>query len=74
LRDNKPGSAVKLQQQVIKLMAQHTAIRSGVALKAQEMLELYRQLMRCKQPQFDLTGKPTFVLMNTGMIDKLFSA
>jgi DNA mismatch repair protein MutL len=74
LRDNKPGSAVKLQQQVIKLMAQHTAIRSGVELKAQEMLELYRQLMRCKQPQFDLTGKPTFVLMKTGMIDKLFSA
>ncbi len=74
LRDNKPGSAVKLQQQVIKLMAQHTAIRSGVALKAQEMLAMYRQLMRCKQPQFDLTGKPTFVLMNTGMIDKLFSA
>jgi len=74
LRTNKPDSAVKLQQQVIKLMAQHTAIRSGVELKAQEMLELYRQLMRCKQPQFDLTGKPTFVLMNSGMIDKLFSA
>lgn len=73
LRENKPTDAVKLQQLVIRSMAQHTAIRSGKELKAQEMLGMFRQLMRCKQPQYDLNGKPTFVLMNSTMIDKIFS-
>jgi DNA mismatch repair protein MutL len=71
--ENKPKSSVQMHQQVIRSMAQHTAIRSGNALKAQEMINLFRELMRCKQPQFDLTGKQTFVLMNTGTLDKLFS-
>ena len=73
LRENKPSDTVKLQQLVVRSMAQHTAIRSGVELKAQEMLGMFRHLMRCKQPQYDLNGKPTFVLMNSGMLDKLFS-
>lgn len=74
LRDNKPTDEVKLQQAVIKSMAQQSAIRSGVELKAQEMLGLFQDLMRCKQPQFDLSGNKVFILMNSSTIDKLFGA
>ena len=74
LRDNKPTDEVKLQQAVIKSMAQQSAIRSGVELKAQEMLRLFQDLMRCKQPQVDLSGNKVFILMNSSIIDKLFGA
>ena len=43
-------------------------------LQAQEMLGMFRNLMRCNQPQYDLNGKPTFVLLNSGSLDKLFEA
>lgn len=74
LRENKPGGAVQLQQQVIRSMAQQAAIRSGQQMKAQEMIALFQALMQCKMPQVDLNGKQTFVLLNTGNLDKLFSA
>ncbi|GAB5538097.1 MAG: DNA mismatch repair endonuclease MutL [Salibacteraceae bacterium] len=74
LRQDKPSQATKLQEKVIKSMAQHTAIRSGDELKAQEMITLFRDLMRCKQPQYDLSGNHTFMLMNTSTIDKLFGS
>lgn len=73
LREDRPDNADKLRERVIRSMAQQSAMKSGTELKAQEMLELYRQLMRCKQPQYDLNGKPTFVLMTTALLDKLFS-
>jgi DNA mismatch repair protein MutL len=74
LKDNKPSGEEQLKDRIIKSMAQQTAIKSGRALKAQEMLAMFRNLMRCKQPQYDLNGKPTFVLLNSGTLDKLFEA
>lgn len=73
LREDRPDNTDKLRERVIRSMAQQSAMKSGTELKAQEMLNLYRQLMRCKQPQYDLNGKPTFVLMSTALLDKLFS-
>ncbi|MEQ9186968.1 MAG: DNA mismatch repair endonuclease MutL [Cryomorphaceae bacterium] len=72
LRSDKPTDEKELMQRVIRSMAQQSAIKSGKAFKAQEMLELFRSLMRCGDPQHDLTGRPTFVLMNAGMLDKIF--
>jgi DNA mismatch repair protein MutL len=74
LRENRPSEPQKLQARVVRSLAQHSAIKSGNEMKAQEMLTLFRQLMHCNQPQLDLNGKPTFVLMNSGMLDKIFSA
>lgn len=74
LKENKPSGEEQLKDRIIKSMAQQTAIKSGRALKAQEMLAMFRNLMRCKQPQYDLNGKPTFVLLNSGTLDKLFEA
>ncbi len=72
LRSDKPTDESELMQRVVRSMAQQSAIKSGKALKAQEMLELFRSLMRCSDPQRDLNGRPTFVLMNGGMLDKIF--
>lgn len=73
LRENRPSEDEKLRHRVIRSMAQQSAIKSGKELKAQEMISLFRSLMRCNNPQHDLNGKPTFVLLNTGTLDKLFS-
>jgi DNA mismatch repair protein MutL len=72
LRDDRPTDEQALRLNVIKSMAQRSAIKSGKQLEAQEMLSIFRSLMRCKQPQHDLNGRPTFVLLNSGMLDKLF--
>lgn len=72
LREDRPTDEGELRGKVIKSMAQRSAIKSGKELKAQEMLSLFRTLMRCKSPQHDLNGRPTFVLMNGGMLDKIF--
>jgi len=72
LRNDKPTDQNELMHNVIRSMAQQSAIKSGKELKAQEMLSLFRSLMRCKNPQHDLNGRPTFVLLNGGMLDKIF--
>lgn len=74
LKENKPTDDAQLRDRIVRSMAQQTAIKSGRTLKAQEMLAMFRNLMRCKQPQYDLNGKPTFVLLNSGTLDKLFEA
>lgn len=72
LREDRPTDEGELRGKVVKSMAQRSAIKSGKELKAQEMLSLFRTLMRCMSPQHDLNGRPTFVLMNGGMLDKIF--
>ncbi len=72
LRHDKPTDENELMHNVIRSMAQQSAIKSGKELKAQEMLSLFRSLMRCKNPQHDLNGRPTFVLLNGNMLDKIF--
>ena len=72
LRNDKPTDQNELMHNVIRSMAQQSAIKSGKELKAQEMLSFFRSLMRCKNPQHDLNGRPTFVLLNGGMLDKIF--
>jgi DNA mismatch repair protein MutL len=74
LKENKPADDAQMRDRIVRSMAQQTAIKSGRTLKAQEMLAMFRNLMRCKQPQYDLNGKPTFVLLNSGTLDKLFEA
>lgn len=74
LKENKPADEAQMRDRIVRSMAQQTAIKSGRTLKAQEMLAMFRNLMRCKQPQYDLNGKPTFVLLNSGTLDKLFEA
>lgn len=74
LKANKPADEAQMRDRIVRSMAQQTAIKSGRTLKAQEMLAMFRNLMRCKQPQYDLNGKPTFVLLNSGTLDKLFEA
>lgn len=74
MREDRPTETSKLFQRVTRSLAQHTAIKSGIEMQAQEMITLFRQLMRCNQPQFDLNGKPTFMLINNQMLDKLFNA
>ena len=72
LRHDKPTEPNELRLRVIRSMAQQSAMKSGKELQAQEMLSLFRSLMRCADPQHDLNGRPTFVLMNGSMLDKLF--
>lgn len=74
LRENKPSDDEHFNGKIVRSIAQQTAIKSGRVLKAQEMLSLFRNLMRCKQPQYDLNGKPTFLLLNGRTLDKLFDA
>lgn len=72
LHQDKPTDESELMQRVIKSMAQQSAIKSGKALKAQEMHSLFQSLMRCAHPQHDLNGRPTFQLLNAGLLDKFF--
>ncbi len=72
LKGDKPTDPDKLTDSVVKSLARQSAIKSGKELQAQEMLSLFRSLMRCKNPQYDLSGLPTFMLMNAGMLDKMF--
>jgi DNA mismatch repair protein MutL len=72
LRGDRPSDGRELTSRVIKSMAQQAAIKSGKALQAQEMLDIFRSLMRCTDPQRDLNGRATFVLLNGAMLDKLF--
>lgn len=72
IRNDKPSNAEAFRQKILRSMAQRSAIKSGTSLGAQEMIGLFRNLMRCIQPEIDLGGKSTFVLLNAPQIEKLF--
>lgn len=73
MKRDKPSDTKIFQERILKSMARQSAIKSGAKLEAQEMIELFRNLMRCKQPEIDLSGNSTFVLLNSTQIEKLFA-
>ncbi len=73
IRNDKPSNTEAFREKILRSMAQRSAIKSGTVLEAQEMIALFRNLMRCTQPEIDLGGKSTFVLLNAPQIEKLFN-
>jgi len=72
LRENKPQDNQQAFENILKSLAQQSAIKSGQELKAQEMINLFQSLMRCYNPQIDLKGRETFKLLNDAAIEKIF--
>lgn len=72
LRSDKPTDDQELRQRITRSMARQSAIKSGKPMEAQEMLSLFRSLMRCQDPQHDLNGRRTFALLNAKELDKMF--
>jgi len=56
-----------------KSFAKSMAIKSGVRLKSEEITNLVDQLFACKEASLAPNGKKTYVVLDTGLLDKLLN-
>lgn len=60
------------QENLLRSVATQLAVKSGQELNMREMQHIADQLLQCDQPNFNASGKPTFVTMETAELEKRF--
>lgn len=60
------------QENLLRSIAYHLAVKSGQDLSLREMQHIADQLFLCEQPNFTAVGKPTFVTLDRAELEKKF--
>ncbi|MFM1928777.1 MAG: mismatch repair endonuclease MutL [Bacteroidota bacterium] len=61
------------REKLIRCMSRQMAIKAGKELTTLEMRTLINALSECETPQVTATGAPTYISLNEGYIDGLFT-
>ncbi len=61
------------REKLIRCMSRQMAIKAGKELTTLEMRTLINALSECQTPQVTATGAPTYISLNEGYIDGLFT-
>ncbi|MFQ5860727.1 MAG: DNA mismatch repair endonuclease MutL [Dehalococcoidia bacterium] len=66
------GRLAEQQEALVASIACHSAVRAGMALSHQEMVELVRQLEKAAQPHTCPHGRPTMVHLSSRHLERQF--
>ncbi|MCK4400856.1 DNA mismatch repair endonuclease MutL [bacterium] len=72
IESEKAKSIVDLTEELIKLIACHTAIRAGAKLQKEEVESLLRQLFNAQTPYTCPHGRPTMIKLSKYELEKKF--
>ena len=72
LEQSKTSDTDALRVQLLKCVAQITAVRNGQSLTPAEMTQLMQQLEQCQDPFTDPEGKPTFIYLSVAQLAREF--
>ena len=70
--DSPHDKTTNVEDNIIKSLACHSAVRAGKKLSDDEMRELVRQLEKVNLPQTCPHGRPTMLHLSTGQLEKEF--
>jgi DNA mismatch repair protein MutL len=70
--DSPRGKTTNVEDDIIKSLACHSAVRAGKILTDDEMRELIRQLEQVNLPNSCPHGRPTMLLLSIGQLEKEF--
>jgi len=70
--DSPRDKTTNVEDNIIKSLACHSAVRAGKKLSDDEMRELIRQLEKVNLPQTCPHGRPTMLHLNIGQLEKEF--
>ena len=72
LEQSKAKTSEALLLQLMRCVAQETAVRNGQSLNPTEMTTIIQQLERCHDPFTDPDGKPTFIYLSVAQLAREF--
>lgn len=72
IKQGVPENGFSQNDMLAKSMAKSMAIQSGTPLNSEERENLINQLFACKEPTVNPNNKPTFYILETEKLDKLF--
>ena len=72
LEQSKAKTNDELFLQLMRCVAQETAVRNGQSLNATEMTTIMQQLERCRDPFTAPDGKPTFIYLSVAQLAREF--
>ena len=72
IKNEIPDASFSQLDVMAKSMAKSLAIKNGTHLSREEQENIVENLFACKEPNHSPFGKPTFITMDTGDIDKKF--
>jgi DNA mismatch repair protein MutL len=70
--DSPRDKTTNVEDNIIKSLACHSAVRAGKKLSDDEMRELIRQLEKVNLPQTCPHGRPTMLHLSIGQLEKEF--